>query len=98
MNYLYYFLANCDRKNQISELVGYLTTACKQALLRNCSRRLRAVATFRELSMTSNFGCFALLRVQSKRTLKQVYALLYAVKQAFYDVIASKKKVRLVAI
>ena len=69
INYLYYFLANCDRKNQIGELVGYLTTACKQALLRNCSRRLRAVATFRELSMTSNFGCFALLRVQSKRTL-----------------------------
>ena len=69
MNYLYYFLANCDRKNQITELVGYLTTACKQALLRNCSRRLRAVATFRELSMTSNFGCFALLHVQSKRTL-----------------------------
>ena len=28
-------------------------------MLRNCSRRLRAVATFRELSMTSNFGCFA---------------------------------------
>ena len=27
------------------------------------------VSTFRELSMTSNFGCFALLRVQSKRTL-----------------------------
>ena len=69
INYLYYFLANCDRKNQISELVGYLTTAYKQALLRNCSRRLRAVATFRELSMTSNFGCFASLRVQSKRTL-----------------------------
>ena len=38
-------------------------------MLRNCSRRLRPVATFRELSMTSNFGCFALLRVQSKRTL-----------------------------
>ena len=32
MNYLRDFLANCDRKNQISELVGYLTTACKQAL------------------------------------------------------------------
>ena len=27
------------------------------------------VTTFRALSMTSNFGCFALLRVQSKRTL-----------------------------
>ena len=55
----HYFLANCDRKNPISDLVGYLTTACKQALLRNCSQRLRPVAIFRELSMMSNFGCFA---------------------------------------
>ena len=74
--YLHYFLANCDRKNPISDLVGYLTTACKQALLRNCSGRLRPVATFRdrlrpvatfrELSMTSNFGRFALLRVATR--------------------------------
>ena len=64
--YLQYFLANCDRKNPISDLVGYLTTACKQAMLRNCSRRLRPVATFRELSMTSNFGCFASLHVASR--------------------------------
>ena len=80
--YLHYFLANCDRKNPISDLVGYFTTACKQAMLRNCSRRLRPVATFRELSMTSNFGCFAslrvasrcfaLLRIQSKRTFNLV--------------------------
>ena len=64
--YLHYFLANCDRKNPISDLVRYLTTTCKQAMLRNCSRRLRPVATFRELSMTSNFGCFASLRVASR--------------------------------
>ena len=30
-------------------------------MLHNCSRRLRPVATFCELSMTSNFGCFASL-------------------------------------
>ena len=64
--YLHYFLANCDCKNPISDLVGHLTTACKQAMLHNCLRRLRAVATFRELSMTSNFGCFASLRVASR--------------------------------
>ena len=28
-------------------------------MLHNCSRRLQTVATFRKLSMTSNFGCFA---------------------------------------
>ena len=40
--------------------------------LRNRSRSLLQDETLRKLLMTSNFGCFALLCVQSKRTLKQL--------------------------
>ena len=69
MNNLYYFLANCDRKNQISELVGYLTTACKQALLRN-------VASGRNLSRAVDVVKFWLLCVQSKRTLSLLKGIL----------------------
>ena len=65
-------------KNPISDLVGYFTTACKQALLRNCSQRLRPVATSCNFSRAVDdvkfwllrvaLRYFSLLRVQSKRT------------------------------
>ena len=44
---------------------------------RQLAKGWNRVTTFRELSMTSNFGCFALLRVQSKRTLKQIIFALF---------------------
>ena len=61
-HYLHYFPANCGRKNPISDLVGYLLQP-DSLQASDVAQLLAKVATFRELSMTSNFGCFSSLRV-----------------------------------
>ena len=73
MNYLYYFLANCDRKNPISDLVGYLTNSLQPSTI---AQLLAKVASGRNLSRAVDDVKFWLLRVQSKCTFTPLFSAL----------------------
>ena len=63
MIYLYHFLANCDRKNQISELVGYPYYSLQASAV---AQLLAKVASGRNLSRAVDDVKFWLLCVASR--------------------------------
>ena len=74
-HYLHYFPANYGRKNPISDLVGYLLQPvsikrCCTTAREGCNLS-RAVDDVKFWLLLVASRCFALLRVQSKRTFKR---------------------------